>query len=88
MSPWVGPIPPVVKIGRSALSDDRSLLVANHPHFLEIDADRRQIFRDIADVLVLGAARQDLATDHQERSRDNLFGSRQVGGWDDHLRDV
>jgi hypothetical protein len=29
-----------------------------------------------------------LATDHQERSRDNLFGSRRVGGWDDHLRDV
>src|SRR6516225_9350409 len=43
--------------------DDRSLLVANHPHFLEIDADRRQIFRDIADVLVLGAAGQDLATE-------------------------
>src|SRR5262249_24605297 len=32
--------------------DDRSLLIADHPHFLEIDADRRQIFRDIADVLV------------------------------------
>jgi hypothetical protein len=41
--------------------DDRSLLVADHPHFLEIDADRRQIFGDIADVLVLGAARQDLS---------------------------
>ena len=36
--------------------DDRSLLIADHPHFLEIDADRRQIFRDIADLLVLGAA--------------------------------
>jgi hypothetical protein len=35
-----------------------SLLVANHPHFLEVDADDRQIFRDIADVLVLGAAGQ------------------------------
>jgi thioredoxin reductase (NADPH) len=43
--------------------DDRSLLVADHPHFLEIDAERRQIFRNIADVLVLGAAGQDLATD-------------------------
>jgi hypothetical protein len=42
--------------------DDRSLLIADHPHFFEINADRRQIFRDIADVLVLGAARQDLAT--------------------------
>jgi hypothetical protein len=27
--------------------DDRSLLVADHPHFLEIDADRRQISRDV-----------------------------------------
>ena len=68
--------------------DDRSLLIADHPHFLEIDADRRQIFGDIADVLVLGAARQDLATDHQERGRDNLLGSGRVGGWHDHLRDV
>jgi hypothetical protein len=32
--------------------DDRSLLVANHPHFFEVDA-HRQIFGDIADVLVL-----------------------------------
>ena len=87
MSPWVGPIPPVVKIGRSALSDDRSLLVANHPHFLEIDADRRQIFRDIADVLVLGAAGQDLATDHQERGRDGLFGSGRICGCHDHLQE-
>jgi hypothetical protein len=59
--------------------DDRFLLVADHPHFLEIDADRSQTFRDIADVLVLGAAGQDLATDHQERGRDNLFGSGESG---------
>jgi hypothetical protein len=26
--------------------DDRSLLIADHPHFLEMDADRRQIFRE------------------------------------------
>src|SRR5262249_22442432 len=43
-------------------------------------------FRNIADVLVLGAAGQDLATDHQERRRDNLFGSGRVGGCHDHLR--
>ena len=66
--------------------DDRSLLIADHPHFPEIDADRRQIFCDIADVLVLGSAGQDLATDHQERGRDNPVGSGQVGGWHDHLR--
>ena len=66
--------------------DDRALLIADHPHFLEIDADRRQIFRDMADVLVLGAARQDFAADHQERGRDDLFGSGRVGGRHDHLR--
>src|SRR5260370_35980103 len=31
--------------------DDRFLLIADHPNFLEIDADRGQTFRDIADVL-------------------------------------
>jgi hypothetical protein len=36
--------------------DDRSLLIADDPHFSEIDADRRQVFRDIVDVQVLGAA--------------------------------
>jgi len=47
---------------------------ANHPPLLEIDAERRQIFRDIADVLVFGAA-----SDYQERGRDNLFWKRT--GW-------
>ena len=55
--------------------DDRSLLVVDHPPLLEIDAERRQIFRDIAHVLVFGAA-----SDYQERGRDNLLGSGRVGG--------
>jgi hypothetical protein len=73
MSPWVGPIPPVVKTIGAAMPeridcvDDRSLLIADHPYFLKINANRRRIFRNIADVLVLGAAGQDLAADHQER---------------------
>src|SRR5262249_39524141 len=54
MSPWVGPIPPVVKTAampeRVERVDDRSLLVADHPHFLEINAERREIFCNIADV--------------------------------------
>ena len=41
------------QLRRGSLSPHR-----DHPHFLEIDADRRQIFRDIANVLVLGAAGQ------------------------------
>jgi hypothetical protein len=65
ISPWVGPIPPCGEdIGaampeRIECVDDRSLLlIADHPHFLEIDADCRQIFCHIADILVLGEARQ------------------------------
>src|SRR6516164_4367496 len=73
---------------------DRCLLVADHPYFLEIDADRRQIFRNVADVLVLGAAGQDLATDHQERGRDKRPSSRKctatsssaVHGTQEHIR--
>ena len=34
--------------------------------------------------MTLGSARQDLATDHQERGRDNLCGSGRVRGWHDH----
>src|SRR5262245_52691546 len=69
MSPWVGPDPAGGEDIGAAMPqrvervDDRSLLVADHPHFLEINAERREIFCNIADVLVLGAAGQDLATD-------------------------
>jgi hypothetical protein len=66
--------------------DDRALLIADHPHFLEIDADRRQIFRNVADVLV----RPDriLLPITRERGRDSLFGSRRVGGWHDQPTSV
>jgi hypothetical protein len=58
--------------------DDRPLLVTDHPHFPESDPERGQIFRDIADVLFLGAARQDFVADHQEGG--DLFRSGCVGG--------
>jgi hypothetical protein len=45
--------------------NDCRLFVANYPHFHEMHAERGQIFPDIADILVLGAARQDLVADHQ-----------------------
>jgi hypothetical protein len=77
MSPWAGPIPPVVKTIGAAMPeridcvDDRSLLIADHPYFLEINVNRRQIFRDIAGVLVLVRP-------------DSTFGSGRVGGgWRD-----
>jgi hypothetical protein len=65
---------------RIECADDRSLLVADHPHFLEINAECGEIFRDIADVPVLGAAGQDLAADHQEGGCDNLR-CRSGSGW-------
>src|SRR5262249_62139774 len=72
--------------GRTASTVDRSLPIAVHWLYHAIEADRGQILRDRADVLVLGAAGQDLTTDRQERGRDNLFGSGRVDGWHDHLR--
>ncbi len=35
---------------------------------LQVDADIGQVFGDVADVLVLGAARQDLVADDQDRA--------------------
>jgi hypothetical protein len=42
----------------SSTARNGAILIAEHPHFLEIDADCRQIFCHIADILVLGEARQ------------------------------
>jgi hypothetical protein len=62
ISSWVGPMPPVVKTyvamtQRIERINDRRLLVANHPHFHEVDAKRGEILRDVPYVLVLGASR-------------------------------
>jgi hypothetical protein len=67
--------------------DDRCLLIADHSHFLEIYTECGQIFRDIADILVLGSARQDLVADHQQCGRDGLFGSGRICGCHDHLQE-
>jgi hypothetical protein len=56
--------------------DDRRLLVADHADLPEVDAERGQILRDIGDVLVLGAAGEDLVTDHQQRGSNDLPGRR------------
>ncbi len=63
--------------------DDRGLLVTDYPYFPEIDPERSQIFRDIADVLILGAAGQDLVAYHQECG--DRFGSGHIGGCHDRL---
>ena len=52
--------------------DDLRLIVGDHPHFLQIDADRGEVFGDIADVLVLGPPRQNLVADHQHGSGDDV----------------
>jgi hypothetical protein len=46
--------------------DDRCLLIADHPRFLELDVDRRQVFCDIADILVLGRPSAVVMIDHQQ----------------------
>ena len=52
--------------------DDRGLVVGNHPHFPQVDADAGEIFGDKADVLVLGPAGQDLVTNDQNARCDDL----------------
>ena len=52
--------------------DDRVLVVGDHAHFLQIDADGGEIIGDVADVLVLGAAGEDFVADDQQRGGDDL----------------
>ena len=52
--------------------DDFRLFVGDDTHFLEVDADIGQIFGDVADVLILGAARQNLVANDQQGGSDNL----------------
>ena len=58
--------------------DDRGLVVGDHAHFLEVDADGGEIIGDEADVLVLGAARQNLVADDKHGRGDDL-GARHGG---------
>ena len=56
--------------------DDRTLVIGHDPHFLEIDSDRREVIGDVADILVLGAPRQNLVADHKYGRGDDLgFGA-------------
>ena len=54
--------------------DDRRFLVADHADLHQVDADRGQIFGDVADVLVLGAPGQDFVADHQQSGGDDVVG--------------
>jgi len=54
-------------------SDDLVLDVGDDARLAQIDAKTRQIFRDIANVAILGAAGQDLVADHQDRGGDDLL---------------
>ena len=51
--------------------NDLRLLIGNDPHFSQIDADAGQKFGDVADVFILGAARQNFVADHQHRGGDH-----------------
>ncbi len=75
----------VARAQRVERLDDLRLVVGDHAHFLEIDADGGEIVGDEADVLVLGAARQDLVADDKDRRGDDLRlcahgGHRVLGG--------
>jgi hypothetical protein len=52
--------------------DEGRRIVGDHPHFLEIDADRGEVVGDIADILVLGSPRQNLVANHQHGSGDDV----------------
>ena len=46
---------------------------------MQVDAERREIFGDVADVLVLGAPGQDFVADHEQRGGDGVIGGRRIG---------
>ncbi len=61
----------VARAQRVERRDDLGLDVGHHPHLAKIDADRGEILGDEPDVLVLGAAGQDLVADDQKAGRDD-----------------
>ena len=61
--------------------DDLRLLVGDDAHLVQVDADAGQVFGDVADVLVLGPAGQDLVADHQQRGGDEAFAGEFVQVW-------
>ena len=70
----------VARAQRVERVDDRRLVVGDDPHLLQVDADGGEIVGDEADVLVLGAARQDLVADDKHCRGDNL----RIGAHDGH----
>ena len=61
----------VARAQRVERRDDVGLLVGDDADFLEIDADIGEVFGDIADVLVLGPAREDFVADDEDRGGDD-----------------
>ncbi len=51
-----------------------SHVIGHHPHFLQADALHAQPFRQIGQVRILGAARQDFIADHQQGGGVDAFG--------------
>ena len=56
--------------------DDALLDVGHHAHFGEADALDLQPARDLGDVLVVGAAGEDLVADHDQRGGPDAVGGR------------
>ena len=68
----------VARAQRVERGDDLALLVADDAHFRQVDAERGQVFGDVADVLVLGPPGEDLVPDHQQGGGDQA-GMRSIG---------
>jgi hypothetical protein len=52
--------------------DDHRGLVGHDPHLAQVDAGRGEEIRDGADILVLGATREDLIADHEDGGGDGI----------------
>lgn len=52
--------------------DDLVFLVGNDAHLLQVDADRRHDIGEVADILVLGAAGQNLVADDEHGGGDDF----------------
>ena len=63
----------VARAQRVERGDDLVLDVGHDARLAQIDADVGEIFGDIADVAVLGAAGQDLVADDENGGGDNLL---------------
>ena len=72
----------VARAQRVERGDDLLLDVGHDARLAHLDADAGQIFGDIADVAVLGAAGEDFVADDENGGGDGLVGHGNARAWD------